>query len=97
MASNVHNIPLEPDFEKFLDKLVRSGRYGSEQEVFESALSLLQAQEEEEELPEDVEEVRVELDEAIGEYDRGEHVEFTADDVKREGRAELAGDKPSDA
>ena len=97
MPSNVHNIPLPPELEKFLEQLVRSGRYANEQEVFESALSLLKAQEQEDELPEDAEELRAELDEAIAEYDRGEHAEFTADDIKRQGRAELSGDSPSNA
>lgn len=88
MGTKEHHIVLHDELEDFLTELVRSGQYGNEKEVFESALSLLKAQEEQD-LPGDVEELRAELDVGIAQFERGERAAFTAEDIIREGRAKL--------
>lgn len=86
-------ISLRPDLERFVEEKVRSGHYADADAVLNDAVEILRQQDEQDELsPEDqrkLEGLRREIQIGIDQADRGEFVEFTAEDIKREGRAEL--------
>jgi antitoxin ParD1/3/4 len=86
-------VSLRPDLERFIEEKVRSGQYVNVDAAVNDAVELLREQDEQEELsPEDarkLEELRRELQIGIDQADRGEFVEFTAEDIIREGEAEL--------
>jgi Arc/MetJ-type ribon-helix-helix transcriptional regulator len=69
------------ELEKFLDGLVQSGRFSSREEAVHDALMHRKKE---------IEWLRAELQPAIDALDRGEYVEFTAEDIIREGRTRLA-------
>jgi antitoxin ParD1/3/4 len=81
-------ISLKDEDQRFLEEVVKSGRFSSESEVVAEALAELRLREaiRHAKLDELRAKVRVGLDQA----DRGEFVEFTAEDVKAEGRKRLA-------
>jgi len=78
-------VRLTAELERYIAEKVRSGEYGSPQEAVNSLLAGVKEQEALS--PEDVAEVRAELDPAIAEADRGEFVPFTADDIIAEARS----------
>jgi antitoxin ParD1/3/4 len=86
-------VSLRPDLEKFIEEKVRNGQYADVDAVVNDAVEMLKEQNEREELsPEDaqkLEELRREIQIGIDQADRGEFVEFTAEDIIREGEAEL--------
>jgi putative addiction module CopG family antidote len=71
----IMNIPLDPTLDAFVQKKVRSGQYASAIEVVEGALKLMK---DIDELPHepDIDELRHELREAIGQADRGQVEEW---------------------
>jgi len=75
---------LRPDLEKFLNDEVKRGKYGDANGVVNKALEVLKEQ------TEDVEDLRREAAIGIEQAERGEFVEFTAEDIKAEGRRLLA-------
>lgn len=80
-------ISLRPDLEKFVEEKVRQGQYENVDAVLNNAVEMLKAQDEMS--PEDLEALRREIDIGLEQADRGEFVEFTAEDIIREGEAEL--------
>jgi antitoxin ParD1/3/4 len=84
-------ISLTPEVQKFVAEKVRSGQYKTPDEAVNALLSMTMQQERL--TPDDVEELRAQLDPAIAEADRGEFVEFTAEDVIAERRAARANRK----
>jgi antitoxin ParD1/3/4 len=79
------NITLKPDLEKFIDDQVRSGRYDSTVDVINAAVAQLQVERDLAIPPLVV--LRSEIDAGLAEADRGEFLEFTAEDVIAERRA----------
>lgn len=76
-------ITLSPELIRFAEAKVASGEYGSVSEVVSGALALMR----EESAPLwTIEELRKEVQLGLDELDRGETAEFTADDIKAEGR-----------
>ena len=88
-------VSLTPEMQAFIAEKVRAGQFGSADEAVNALLAM--TMEQERLTPEDVAELRAALDPAIAEADRGEFVEFTAEDVIREGRAARAGRRKSSA
>ena len=81
-------VTLSRDLEEFIAEKVRSGQFDSANDAVNRLLELIREQERS--TTEDVEALRAELDPAIAQADRGEFVEFTAEDVIAERRAALA-------
>ena len=79
------NVPItKPELEKIVHDKVSKGEYGSAEEVVEAALLLLE-QDRDENLPsEELAELRGEIMKGANQADRGEFVEFTAEDIIRE-------------
>ena len=79
------NISLTEHFEKFVAGLVESGRYGNSSEVIRAALRLLE---------DDDKRIsarfQAAIDQGISELDTGNGIQFDAEDIKREGRRQLA-------
>jgi antitoxin ParD1/3/4 len=82
------NVLLKPELEKFIDDQVRSGRYDSAADAINAAVAQLQAERDFTGLS--LDELRSEVDRGLAEADRGEFVEFSAEDVIAERRAALA-------
>jgi len=78
-------ISLTPEVQEFVAEKVRSGQYRSAEEAVNALLAMTMQQERL--TPEDVAELRAQLDPAIAEADRAQFVEFTAEDVIAERRA----------
>ncbi len=78
------NVTLTPEVRKFFEQKISSGRYQSPEEAVNGLLSLVQHQEELS--PENLEELRAEVDLGIDDADQGRFVEFTAEDVIAAGR-----------
>ena len=81
-------ISLKDEDQRFLEEAVQSGRYGSESEVVAEALAEFRLREVIRRAK--LEELRAKVQTGIEQADRGEFVEFTAKDVKSEGRRRLA-------
>ena len=81
-------ISLKDDDQQFLEEVVKSGRYGSESEVVAEALAEFRVREAIRRARQD--ELRAKVSVGIEQADRGEFVEFSAEDVKAEGRKRLA-------
>jgi antitoxin ParD1/3/4 len=79
------NVSLDPQVQKFIEQKVRNGQYASPEEAVNQMLDHVRAQEEL--TPEDLDDLRAEIDIGIAEADRGEFAEFTAEDVIAERRA----------
>jgi antitoxin ParD1/3/4 len=73
---------------KFIEEALKSGRYVSESEVVAEALSELKVRESIRRCQ--IDDLRAKVQAGIEQADRGEFVEFTAEDVKVEGRKGLA-------
>jgi antitoxin ParD1/3/4 len=82
------NVSLKPDLAKFIDAEVRRGRYSSAEDAVNAAVARLQT--DQQLSPQDVAELRAELDPAIAEAERGEFADFTAEDVIADRRRALA-------
>jgi putative addiction module CopG family antidote len=78
------NFKLRPDLEKFLHEQVKRGEYGDASGVVNRALEVLQEQ-----LGE-ADDLRQEAAIGVEQAERGEFAEFTAEDIKAEGRRLLA-------
>lgn len=77
-------ITLKPEVQRMIDEKVRAGHYPSADSLVESAvLNLLQDEADE------IEELRRELEPALEQAKRGQFVQFTAEDIIAQGRAEL--------
>jgi antitoxin ParD1/3/4 len=72
----------------FLKELVGEGAHVSVQDAANALLAHVRHVESL--TPQDIEELRAEVAIGLAEADRGEFVEFTAEDIKAEGRALLA-------
>jgi antitoxin ParD1/3/4 len=83
-------ITLSPGLQRFVEEKVASGEYASVSDVIAGALMLLR--EEDAPLWTD-EELRKEIQIGLDQLDRGETAEFTADDIKAEGRRLLAAEQ----
>jgi len=81
-------ISLNDEDQHFLEEVVKSGRYGSESEVVAEALAEFRVREAIRAAK--LDELRAKVRVGIEQADRGEFVEFTAEDVKAEGRKRLA-------
>jgi len=81
-------IALNAEDQQFLEESVKSGRYGSESEVVAEALAGFRVREAIRRAK--LDELRAKVQVGIEQADRGEFVEFTAEDVKAEGRKRLA-------
>ena len=80
------NVTLKPDLERFLQDEVRSGRFASMDDAVNAAVALLQTDRDSGGW--DVDELRAEVDVGIAEADRGEFVQFTAEDVIQQRNAD---------
>ena len=78
-------ISLTPALAKFVDDLVKSGRYASPDDAVNAAVARLQT--ETELTPDDITDLREHLDPALAEADAGQFSDFTAEDVIAERRA----------
>jgi antitoxin ParD1/3/4 len=85
------NVVLKPEFEKFVEDQIKSGRYASAGDLIQSAISRLQTSDE----LSDVDDLRQEAAIGLREADRGEFVEFSAETVIAEGRKILAARRSS--
>jgi antitoxin ParD1/3/4 len=81
-------ISLKDEDQQFLEDVVKSGRYGSESEVVAEALAEFRVREAIRHAK--LDELRAKVQIGVEQADRGEFVEFTAEDVKAEGRSRLA-------
>jgi len=84
-------VTLKPDLQQFVEEKVRVGEYASPEEAVNALLS--QARELEQITPDDLIELRSLVDVGLAEADRGEFVEFTAEDVIAERRAAMSAKK----
>jgi antitoxin ParD1/3/4 len=84
-------ISLNEEDRRFIEEIVKSGRYFSESEVVAEALSEFKVREAIRR--EKMTELRSKIESGIAQADRGEFVEFTAADVMAEGRKRLEKDQ----
>lgn len=82
-------ISLNTENQHFVEEAVKSGRYSSESEVVAEALAEFRVREAIRNAK--LTELRAKVQEGIEQAERGDFVEFTADDVKAAGRRKLAG------
>lgn len=82
-------IALKEEDQKFIEEAVKSGRYFSESEVIAEALTELKAREAVRRGK--IDEMRAKVQIGIEQADRGEFVEFTAENIKAEGRQRVSG------
>jgi antitoxin ParD1/3/4 len=85
------DVQLKPELEKFIHQQVEQGRDDSAEDAVNAAVAQLQTGTELS--PDDIAELRAEIDMGIAEADRGEFVEFTAEDIIAERRAALESRK----
>ena len=76
-------IELSTDAARIIDEQVRAGRFSSPAEAVDAAVGRLQAEDDACE----IEELRALVDVGLAELDRGELVEFNAEDIIAEQRA----------
>ena len=86
-------IALKDEDQQFIEEVVKSGRYLSESEVVAEALSELKVREAIRRSK--IEDLRAKVRVGLEQADRGEFVEFTAEDVKTEGRKRLSAQQTS--
>ena len=84
-------VSLSTEMQRFVDEKVRSGQYATPDDVVNSALAVLSAQETEN--PQDTEELRRLIAVGIAQLDRGEGAEWDPDDLKRRVRDAAAREK----
>jgi len=83
------NVTLTPEVWKFVEQKISSGRYRSPEDVVNGLFTLVRHQKEL--WPENLEELRAEIDLGIDDADHGRFAEFTAEDIIAEGRAAAGG------
>lgn len=81
-------ISLNDEDQRFIEDIVKSGRYFSESEVVAEALSEFKVREAIRR--EKLAELKSKVQSGIDQADRGDFVEFTAEEVMAEGRKRLA-------
>ena len=81
-------IALREEDQRFVEEAIKSGRYSSESKVVAEALSELKVREAIRSSK--IEDLREKVLVGIGQADRGEFAEFTAEQVKADGRARAA-------
>jgi len=81
-------IALKEEDQKFIEEAVKSGRYLSESEVVADALSELKVRESIRSRK--IDDLRARVKTGIDQADRGEFVDFTAEDVKADGRKRIS-------
>jgi len=81
-------VMLKPDTQRFVEEKVRSGEYASPEEAVNALLAFVQEQQKL--TPEDIAELRAEVDIGLKDADAGKFVDYTAEDIIAEGRAALA-------
>lgn len=81
------NLRLDSSSQRFVREMVESGRFANESDVIEEALQMMRRQQQEDAAYQAY--LRREIQIGIDEADRGEFVEFTAEDIIREGRKRL--------
>lgn len=79
------NLLLKPELEKFIDEQVQQGLYDSAEDAINAAVA--QFKTERELTVSQLDRMRDEVDIGLAELDRGEFVEFTAQDIIVERRA----------
>jgi putative addiction module CopG family antidote len=79
------NVPLNPDVQKYVEEKIKTGQYASPEQAVNAIVR--QACQQERLSCEEIEELRAAVDAGIALADRGEFVEFTAEDVIAEGLA----------
>jgi len=72
-------VQIRPELQRFIEDELNSGRYDSADDMINAALATLQSQGELS--AEEMEDLRAEVDIGIAEADRGDFVEFTAEDI----------------
>jgi antitoxin ParD1/3/4 len=82
------NVSITPEIQEYIRDKIQTGQFSSADEAVNALLAMVREQERM--TPDELEDLRRELDPAIAEADRGEFVEFTAEDIIAEGRAKLA-------
>lgn len=82
------NLLLKPELEKFIDEQVQQGLYDSAEDAINAAVA--QFKTERELTVSQLDRMRDEVDIGLAELDRGEFVEFTAQDVIAERHAVFA-------
>lgn len=85
------NVSLKPDLEKFINDLVKAGRFSSAEEAMNAAVAQMQMAGEPSAA--DLDDVRSDVMVGVEQADRGEFAAFTAEDVIAERRAALAAKK----
>ena len=86
-------ISLNEEDQHFLEEAVKSGRFSSESEVVAEALAEFRVRDAIRHTK--LEEFRAKIRAGVEQAERGELVEFSADDVKTEGRKRLAAEQAS--
>jgi antitoxin ParD1/3/4 len=79
------SISLKPDVQAFVDEKVRTGQFKSPDEAVNALLAHVRHQEQL--TPDEIDELKLELDRGISEADAGNFTEFTAESVIAERRA----------
>lgn len=87
-------ISLNDEDRSFLEEVVKSGRFFSESEVVAEALAEFRVREAIRRAR--LDELRAKVQVGIEQADRGQFVEFTAADVKADGRQRLAAQQAAD-
>ena len=87
-------ISLNDEDRSFLEEVVKSGRFFSESEVVAEALAEFRVREAVRRAR--LDELRAKVQVGIEQADRGQFVEFTAADVKADGRQRLAAQHAAD-
>ena len=88
-----HTIKLRDEDQAFLARALKSGRYVSESEAVADAFAELRARESLR--ASRIAELRAKVQEGVAELDRGEGAEWSAEEIKSEGRELLAARKAS--
>lgn len=79
------NVLLRPDVQRYVEEKISRGQYATPEEAVNALL--WHVRELEAMTPDDIDELRDELDIGIAEADRGEFTQFTAEDVIAERHA----------
>lgn len=82
---------LSPELERFVANLVETGQFADPDEVVAEALAALKTRQQCQ--AEELDELRREVAIGIEQADRGEFVEFSADEIKAEGRKRLSAER----
>jgi antitoxin ParD1/3/4 len=81
-------VVLSGEAQRFVEEKVRAGQYDSAEQAVNALIGL--AQEQERLTPDDIAELRDEIDVGLHEAERGDFVQFTAEDIIAEGHKALS-------